>query len=164
MHWTLSDAIMIDDGGVVSFTNGKRPTDGEITDTIIRSLADVKAQIRGLEELEDALCTWLTEKMEAADAKTLRTSDDSYRVTMRKGVYTVQNIDEFATDLQMRKDEISKDTLLELIHASRGFNPDAIPSRLLREVLQQYTETRNKKPSFTVAAVLKKNPFLKENE
>lgn len=167
LHWYLANGVLIDDEGNISLDEiTGRNDEAAVVDGLIHGLWDVKSMIMQLEMAKDALETAIIERMEKAGEKSILSSDKSIRVTVRRSTYPVQNVHDFVTDIQSRKDEISKEVLIEILHAAKSFDANAIPSRFWRELLELYTEHRNKKPSITVAKVMSTGnlPFKKENE
>lgn len=164
MHWYLANGVIIDEDGNVSIDElFRKKSETEVIDSLITAIWDIKSQIMSLKIAEDAIEKALSERMQKMGEKSIITSDKTIRASIRYSSYSVQNVHDFVTDIQSRKDELSKETLIELLHAAKSFDPNAIPSRLWKEVLEAYTEKRPKKPAITVAKLMNR-PHIRFQE
>jgi hypothetical protein len=143
--WSLGNGIEITEDGEVSAKPGAK-----ILDTLLESAYNLAQEIHELEALQKAIRKYLIELMSVRHVKSLTDSDNEFKATLRASTYTTQDVQALATDLQSRIDTLPKEFFLELIHAAKGFDTEAIRYDTVRGIVEMYTQKNERQPSVII--------------
>lgn len=141
----MSELYILGNGVIVT-------EDGEIIETppgmdrlafLATRLEEARTQRKMYEQEEAILQSAILRIMDGKRA-IIDTGASELVVSVKTGTYPVQHTDEFATMLQEMLPDITKEQLINIIHAARSFAPEALPEEF-QPLLAQVTEHRPKR-------------------